>query len=1181
MSLVLAVEPDPTRAQILRSLVRERVDAELVLVTSAYASVVAMNRQVPDLVLVGSTLPSSSQETITSHLKSLCGDAVVIAPIPALRGGEERESSRFGFRWKRAGASESGVDSATFAKRINEWVARGQERKAVAAPVRTPTAFKAPAARDAAPATPAVLPDVAAATGTVPVRDAAFTDDLVGTPGAHAEAATPVAVHGLHAVATEALAPDTALTGPAGQDDDPSMVSPQDDGGSSLPTLELLDQDASLDAPPAASDHLLVRTAAGDDLAAVGVSSTEPELILLSNGGDETPIAREREPAPDAAAALEEAERRLAAELARVQQEADAQRLEELARLEAEAEAARLAAVEEARSAAEYEARQALAAELSRVRSDAEREYEDAMALVRSEAERDLADEVARVRDHAEAVRRAELERIQRDADERFEFVAKEAKEHAEAEASRVFTEELSRVHAQAEATLAAELRRVRAEAETTLANQVSRVRAEADQLRDEQLAMAQAEAEALRAAATREARSAAEEAAARALEQEVHRVRADAEARLGEELERVKAEAERQRLEAEHVRLIERSEAEIEAQRMRDTAAREARQAAEAAAAMALDAEVDRLRAEADAKLQAELERVRLEAERARERERSEAQAEHERFRDATAREARQAAEEATARAVEAELTRMRLDAEASLRVEIARARAEAEDARRAEEAAKQVAEQAREQAALEARTAAEAAAAKSLEAELGRLRAEAEDRIQSEIVRVRGEADEARQDQAEARAEAERLREAAAREAEALAELKAEIVRERADADARFEVEMRKLRAETERRQATELQELKARLAEMGQAAAAQARLAAASHFAGAGPFDTPGRTAGTGRPQDPWMLMPDRHEAPPVVTGRAAGSVLPPQASTSISDRSFATASGRPRRSSLPPVTDTEEARARKRRWRRISIAACILLFLGNAVSFDLTPLQEWSARTMPDAITSRIATTGATASTAIAAPVPGTERPAPGTLTVESSPAGAQVLVDGTARGTAPLTLTDLRPGRHTVVLRSAAGAVSRTVTIRAGRETTLSEDIVSGFLAVFSRIPLDILVAGRRIGATGDGEILLPPGHYEVSFVNERFNYYGGASLDVRPGQVTSHTVSLPMGVLRVATVEGAEIWVEGQLAGEAPLPEILVPIGTREVIVRTRDRGERREAIEIRQGAPTQVTIQF
>ena len=56
----------------------------------------------------------------------------------------------------------------------------------------------------------------------------------------------------------------------------------------------------------------------------------------------------------------------------------------------------------------------------------------------------------------------------------------------------------------------------------------------------------------------------------------------------------------------------------------------------------------------------------------------------------------------------------------------------------------------------------------------------------------------------------------------------------------------------------------------------------------------------------------------------------------------------------------------------------------------------------------------------------------------TLTVTSDPSGANVTVDGTGYGRTPVTLRDLAPGTHTVVVSMPGRqSVTRTVELRAG------------------------------------------------------------------------------------------------------------------------------------------------
>ncbi len=59
------------------------------------------------------------------------------------------------------------------------------------------------------------------------------------------------------------------------------------------------------------------------------------------------------------------------------------------------------------------------------------------------------------------------------------------------------------------------------------------------------------------------------------------------------------------------------------------------------------------------------------------------------------------------------------------------------------------------------------------------------------------------------------------------------------------------------------------------------------------------------------------------------------------------------------------------------------------------------------------------------------------PMSGALDVRSDPPGARVSIDGQSRGTAPLTLRDLAPGNHDVVLESGSRKVKQVVRIDAG------------------------------------------------------------------------------------------------------------------------------------------------
>src|SRR6266566_5285047 len=71
MSFVLAIEPDPTQANILRKVLKGRIDAELLVVSTKDAAVEATSGRVPDLVLVSALLPPRDEDALFAHLRSL------------------------------------------------------------------------------------------------------------------------------------------------------------------------------------------------------------------------------------------------------------------------------------------------------------------------------------------------------------------------------------------------------------------------------------------------------------------------------------------------------------------------------------------------------------------------------------------------------------------------------------------------------------------------------------------------------------------------------------------------------------------------------------------------------------------------------------------------------------------------------------------------------------------------------------------------------------------------------------------------------------------------------------------------------------------------------------------------------------------------------------------------------
>ena len=131
----------------------------------------------------------------------------------------------------------------------------------------------------------------------------------------------------------------------------------------------------------------------------------------------------------------------------------------------------------------------------------------------------------------------------------------------------------------------------------------------------------------------------------------------------------------------------------------------------------------------------------------------------------------------------------------------------------------------------------------------------------------------------------------------------------------------------------------------------------------------------------------------------------------------------------------------------------------------------------------------------------------------------------------------------------------------------------------GFLTAFSRIPMEIYADGKRIGTTEDGQLLLASGTHNIEFVSERFRYRAAAILTIPPGHVLPYTVALPSAEVHITTTPGAEIWIEGERIGVAPVEQIHVPIGTREIVVRDPDGAEKRQVVEVKLGEAIELSL--
>ncbi len=205
-----------------------------------------------------------------------------------------------------------------------------------------------------------------------------------------------------------------------------------------------------------------------------------------------------------------------------------------------------------------------------------------------------------------------------------------------------------------------------------------------------------------------------------------------------------------------------------------------------------------------------------------------------------------------------------------------------------------------------------------------------------------------------------------------------------------------------------------------------------------------------------------------------------------------------------------------------------------------------------------------------------------------LRVASAPAGAQVFVDRldlAPRGTTPLEVA-LPPGAHVVYLRAPHHADFRVETnLVLGEATEVQGRLVPEPVTLIVEVP----PASSGTGTLSlDGAPIQPgpqqvsPGEHEVRLEAS------GRPTAVRhvvlaPGEDGRVSITLaPLGQarLRVASIEGAEVRVDGRLVGQGEV-DIEVDPGPHEVDVRAPGHARYVAPVETRAGATTNVAVRL
>jgi hypothetical protein len=220
---------------------------------------------------------------------------------------------------------------------------------------------------------------------------------------------------------------------------------------------------------------------------------------------------------------------------------------------------------------------------------------------------------------------------------------------------------------------------------------------------------------------------------------------------------------------------------------------------------------------------------------------------------------------------------------------------------------------------------------------------------------------------------------------------------------------------------------------------------------------------------------------------------------------------------------------------------------------------------------------------------------TRTPAPevGKLSIDSRPGGITVTVDGEDRGVTPLTLA-LRPGAHSMMLRSGTDQKTVPLTILAGGEVSQYFEFAAAAapVALVGRLSINTEPAGARVQvdgrSRGTAPIVIPdlePGEHTLLIVGD-----GGRierKVSVEPGGATSVMFSLPRasgpsaGWLALSAPFDVQVFEDGDLVSTSGAPKIMLPSGRHQLhLVSTSLGYEDTRGIDISPGKVAELKVE-
>ena len=132
----------------------------------------------------------------------------------------------------------------------------------------------------------------------------------------------------------------------------------------------------------------------------------------------------------------------------------------------------------------------------------------------------------------------------------------------------------------------------------------------------------------------------------------------------------------------------------------------------------------------------------------------------------------------------------------------------------------------------------------------------------------------------------------------------------------------------------------------------------------------------------------------------------------------------------------------------------------------------------------------------------------------------------------------------------------------------------------GGVRVTASVELQVFQDGSLLGTTA-GPIALTEGSHTLDFVNESLGYRSRQTVAVKAGQLAAVRLTLPQGKININATPWANVWINGNAAGETPIANLTLPIGNHEIVFRHPQLGEQRLTATVKADGVARISASF